>query len=244
MPSMKASEIPQEDARRLRRWLPEKRLRESISAENFISVFAALAVTVIFIYLGFVVEGTKGVEGRSLEAAASSSGGSDGTVEIIARIGITLSGIALGFCLSNCWTEWNSGDSRRARAIEIDNHTEREIKKTVEDHRETSMSLDTLTRNKNPENSEKFRYSSLKEYFLGKRKLDIQRFLDEKALDIRELGYDHEAFLVEKKESLEKILVLTDELVSFISELSNSESMKKNSKTKTQPEEDTEPEAS
>lgn len=257
--------MPQENARELRRWLPEKRLRESISAENFISVLAALVATVIFICLGFLVENPRSAEGTCPEATVvectasnpednldnpkedvnddeDAASGSEGTVEIIARIGITLSGIALGFCLSNCWAEWKRGDSRRERAIEIDNHTEREIRKTVEDRRETSMSLDTLTRNKNPESSEKSRYSSLREYFLGKRKLDIQRFLDEKALDIRELGYDHEAFLAEKKESLEKILALTDDLVSSISELSGSESTKENPKTKPPPEGDTEPE--
>lgn len=255
--------MPQDNARELRRWLPEKRLRESISAENFISVLAALAATVIFIYLGFVAENVEGAEvGSSKDTIVQDSASSnktapdgtknaaddtrndspEGSVEIIARIGITLSGIALGFCLSNCWAEWKGGDSRRARAIEIDNYTEREIRKTVEDHRETSMSLDTLTRNKNPESSEKSRYSSLREYFLGKRRLDIQRFLDEKALDIRELGYDHEAFLAEKKESLKKILVLTDDLVNFISELSSSESTKENPRTKPPPEGDTGPE--
>ena len=238
VPLMKASETPQENARKLRRWLPEKRLRESISAENFISVLAALAATVIFICLGFTVESVTGAEGNNTEG---NNVAIDGNIAIIARIGITLSGIALGFCLSNCWTEWKGGDSKRARAIEIDNYTEREIRKTVEDHRETSMSLDTLTRNKNPESSEKSRYSSLREYFLGKRRLDIQRFLDEKALDIRELGYDHEAFLAEKKESLKKILVLTDDLVNFISELSGSESTKENPKTKPPPEGDTGP---
>ena len=201
--------MPQDDAKELRRWLPEKKLRESISAENFISVSAALAVTIIFIYLGFAEKD------------------SDSAVEIIARIGITLSGIALGFCLSNCWAEWKRGDSRRAKAIEIDNHAEREIRKTVEDHRETSMSLDTLILNQKSESFEKSRYSSLRKYFLDKRKLDVQRFLDEEALAMRELGYDHKAFLAEKKESLEEILELTDELVNSISELSSSESTKK-----------------
>ena len=218
--------MSQDNARKLRRWLPEKRLRESISAENFISVSAALAATVIFIYLGFVAESIEGV----IESTGSDKDGAntkDGTVEIIARIGITLSGIALGFCLSNCWAEWKRGDSRRAKAIEIDNHAEREIRKTVEDHRETSMSLDTLILNQNSESSEKSRCSSLRKYFLDKRKLDVQRFLDEKALAIRELGYDHKAFLAEKKESLEEILELIDELANSISELSSSESTKK-----------------
>ena len=222
--------MSQDNARKLRRWLPEKRLRESISAENLISVSAALAATVIFIYLGFVAESIEGVIEGVKESTGSTKDGAnakDGTVEIIARIGITLSGIALGFCLSNCWAEWKRGDSRRAKAIEIDNHAEREIRKTVEDHRETSMSLDTLILNKNPGSSEKYRCSSLRKYFLDKRKLDVQRFLDEKALAIRELGYDHKAFLAEKKESLEEILELTDELVNSISELSSSESTKK-----------------
>ena len=70
---------------------------------------------------------------------------------------------------------------------------------------------------------------------MGKRKLDVQRFLDEKALDIRELGYDHEAFLAEKRESLEEILERTDELVSSIFEASSSESTKKSPKAKSQP---------
>ena len=198
--------MPQNDARQLRRWLPEKRLRESISAESFISVLAALAVTVIFIYLGFVAEDIGGTGG--------------GAVEIIARIGITLSGIALGFCLNNCWTEWKRGDSKRVKAIEIDNHVEREIRKTAEDYRETTTSLNTLTTHNDPESYKK----SL--YFLIKRRLDVQKFVNEKALDIRELGYNYEVFLAEKEESFKEMQRLTDNLVSSISESANSESMK------------------
>lgn len=198
--SMKDAEMPQDNARKLRRWLPEKKLRESISAENFISVLAALAVTVIFIYLGFVAEGD--------------------AVEIIARIGITLSGIALGFCLNNFWTEWKRGDSKRVKAIEIDNHVEREIRRTAEDYRETTTSLNTLTTHNDPESYKK----SL--YFLIKRRLDVQKFVNEKALDIRELGYNYEVFLAEKEESFKEMQRLTDNLVSSISESADSESMK------------------
>ena len=194
--------MPQDDAKELRRWLPEKKLRESISAENFISVLAALAVTIIFICLGFIVKD------------------SDSAVEIIARIGITLSGIVLGFCLNNCWTEWKRGDSRRAKAIEIDNHVEREIRKTAEDYRETAISLNTLTTNNDPESYK------MSLYFLIKRRLDVQKFVNEKALDIRELGYDYEAFLAEKEESFKEMQRLTDNLVSSISDSANSESMK------------------
>ncbi len=210
VPLMKASETPQENARKLRRWLPEKKFRESIGAENFISVLAALAATVIFIYLGFAAENME----DSIEDAK------DDTVAIIARIGITLSGIALGFCLSNCWAGWKRGDSRRAKAIEIDNQVEREIRKTAEDYRDTTTSLSML-----PTSDD---YESYKRslYFLIKRRLDVQSFVNEKALDIRELGYDHEAFLAEKEESFKEMQKLTDNLVSSISESANSESMK------------------
>lgn len=192
--------MPQEDARKLGRWLPEKRFRESISAENWMLLAAALAATVLFTCLDFIVE--NGLVG-----------------EIIVQIGITLSGIALGFCLSNCWTRWKKGDSKRAEAIEIDNHVEREIRRTAEDYRNTTISLSMLPTS---DDHEIYKRSL---YFLIKRRLDVQNFVNEKALKIRELGYDHKAFLAAKEESFKEMQRLTDNLVSSISESANAEAI-------------------
>lgn len=193
--------MPQEDARKLRRWLPEKRLRESISAENWMLLAAALAATVLFTCLDFFVK-------------------NDSIGEIMARIGITLSGIAVGFCLSNCWAGWKRGDSRRAEAIEIDQHVAIKIAKTVRDFRNTTTSLSMLATNDDHETYKR----SL--YFLIQRRLSLQDFIEEKVLRIRKLGYDHVTFLAVKEESSKEMQKLTDRLVNSISELANAESIK------------------
>lgn len=198
---MKNSEMPQEDARKLRRWLPEKRFRESISAENWLLLAAALAATILFACLDFFVKN-------------DSIGG------IMTQIGITLSGVTLGFCLSNCWAGWKRGDSRRAEAIAIDQHVATEIARTVKEYRDTTTSLSMLSTTDDRETYTR----SL--YFLIKTRLSFHHFVEEKALRIRELGYDHKAFLAAKEESSKEIQILADNLVNSVSESANFESMK------------------
>ena len=192
--------MPQDNAKKLRRWLPEKKLRESISAENRIALFIALVSVVLF---------------ALLDSAPRESD----IVEIIASIGITLSGIVLGFCFSNCWTEWKRGNSNRVKAIEIDNDTDRRMAETKEDFEEMKNTWSTLITDDNPEIQRRSMY------FLTKRKSELEKFINRKALDIRELGYNDEEFLRQKEENFMRMQGLIDHLVSSISKSANFESL-------------------
>ena len=167
----------------------------------------------IFICLGFTAENTEGAKEGTVEII-------DGTVAIIARIGITLSGIALGFCLGNCWAEYKRGNSKWVKAMEIDQHVVVEIAKTVRDYRDTATSLSMLSTSDDHETYKR----SL--YFLIQRRHSFRHFVEDMALKIRALGYDHKAFLAATEESSKEIQILTDSLVNSISESANAESIK------------------
>lgn len=107
-----------------------------------------------------------------------------------------------------------------AEAIEIDDQVEIEIAKTMEDYQNTATALSMLPTSDDHETYER----SL--YFLIKSRLNLQNFLKAKALRIRKLGYDHEAFLAAKEESFREMQRLADRLVNSISELANAESIK------------------
>ena len=191
--------MSQDNAKKQRGWLPEKKLRESISGGNIIALVIAFLFTIMFICVDFIAESEN--------------------VELIAGIGGTLSSIALGFYLSNCLggleEKW-----KRMRAIEIDNHVSKEIMRAEEEFRGTSNSLSILSTTDNPES---YRMSL---YFLIQRRIDVRKFITDKASEIGELGYDSEAFMAEKEENFKRMQQLADKLLKSISESSSLKSLK------------------
>jgi len=192
--------MSQDNTKQQRRWLPEKKLRESISFENRIALFIALVSVVLFAVLDSVPR-------------------KPDIVEIIASLGITLSGIVLGFCLSNCWTEWKRGSSRRVKAIQIDNYTNSRIEETKEDFKSVVNTLSTLITD---DNSEEQRMSM---YFLTQKILELEKVITRQAREIEMLDYDNEEFLRQKEENFRRMQGLIDHLVNSISKSANIESL-------------------
>ena len=170
----KVAEIEIEETRDvpLRSWLPEKKLRESIRAETFLSVVGTGVFTILFVIMDV--------------------GGPSG-LKVAAEAGSVLASVALGFCLSNCWAEWKRGSTKREDAIRIDVEVEYTIQKFSENLQKTVHSLGVLSE-KDDANALKIVY-----FFLGQEQNDIRGYIHRKATEISNLGFDHNLFLKEKE---------------------------------------------
>ena len=167
-------------------WLPEKKLRESIRAETFFATVAALIVTSMFVYLDF------------------------GVPHPLIEIGSVFTSIALGFCINNCWREWEKGDEKRAEAIDIDKRVDEEIRKVSEDLQQQLSALRILPEERSAESRK------MVVYFLSQRKIYVRGYVHKMADDIRGRDYDYQAFLEEKRIRFNEIQMLANSLIGEI----------------------------
>ena len=169
---------------KLRDWLPEKNIRESIFTGNFCLIFVVMLLTCIFISADFV-----------MPTSEVSNGEPDATsmVRVFLRIGSTVTSIFLGFVLSNWWTEWKRGDRNRAEAIRIDNQVEQELHKISEHWKQTVHAIRTL---RGKERTSGF--TTAVKYQFGVHYIFMAGYIREMALEIDRLGYKSEMFLEEK----------------------------------------------
>lgn len=174
------------DSLRSGSWLPEKKLRESIRAGTFFATVAALIVTSMFVYLDF------------------------GNPNALTEIGSVFTSIVLGFCINNCWREWEKGDLKRAKAIDIDKRVDEEIRKVSEDLQQQLSALRILPEERSAESRK------MVVYFLSQRKIYVRGYVHKMADDIRGRGYDYQAFLEEKRIRFNEIQMLADSLIGEI----------------------------
>lgn len=171
-------------------WLPRKKFRESIKFETLWLTIIMAIFTLIFILLG------------SPEDSKPSS------PSPLVEIGSVLSSIMFGFLLNNCWKEWENGNSDRREARKISDEVNQELDRNTA---ELQQQLNSLTR-----------FSGIADhqaasFFLSQQHLRTEQYIQKKARDIDNLGYDARAFLKEKRERFLDIRKLAKELVSRLS---------------------------
>lgn len=208
--------MPQDGTRKVKSWPPEgQKLRESISELTFFSLSLALISTAVFIYLDTNIDSLATVD------KDNDNNGAFSTISWVVRFGLTASGLGLGFCLNLCREQLTRGSSEQRDAVAYGRQVDHEINKLDSDHREARNTLLTHAQNNDPE------LSKMHIHFLIKRREDVRSFINDRAGEIQDLGYDHIAFLKEKEENFIRKTKLVDRLMDSVARLSGHDSILK-----------------
>ena len=167
-----------EETGRLRSWLPKRNTRESAINGSFFLIIVSLLFTCLFIFLQFTI--------------------AEPQKQWLPTIGSTLSSVFLGFCLSNWWSLWQSGDTKRVNAIKIDDQIEEEIQWISENWKQIFNTINSFGQ----PNEE---FIGAAKYLLSAQIGAVQGRMQRMALMIDRLGYSSEKFFAEKRERFVRI---------------------------------------
>lgn len=170
----KAAQPTQEgpDTRRLRSWMPVKKVNES-------ALNSSLAVTLVAVFFVSIFLFAVSMMPESPHLW-------------LFQMGSTLASAVLGFGLSNWWAEWRRGDQRRSSASKIDDEIEEEIQWISENLQQTINSITVLEQDADPQ------FLRAVRFMLGSQLHSVRSRIRKSALAIDRLGYNSGDFLAEK----------------------------------------------